>query len=224
MIIRNIQYGIDALSFVDSLEGGWDCVIWDPPYKDPKNPVHQEQINKRRRSWYDRNNRFKPTNNTRFLDLEYRNQVLDLVKSKMAANCKIVYFNTKYKELPTEKGCEHTWVKLKNIGVISGSGCPDNGEHFKIVPPVKREKGKILSRYVAYKAPSDGIIIKRGCAKPIELMRDILRHCSATFVLDPFVGLGEIIFAAAEMGVNIDACDIDDSIIKSDVVDLEAWI
>lgn len=220
------QTGIDALEFVKQSKGGWDTIVWDPPYMDPHNKDHQERINKRRRNWYDRNNRFKKTNYTRFMERDTRKKILAAAIAKAADKYTIIQFHTILDELwIQDRICTHVWVKHP-IQPISGSRDPFNGEYINIVG-TKKFNGHLdrMNEYIvvdvttAYK----GIMIKRGCAKPLELFKKIFKHVRATHILDPFAGLGNSIVAADRMEIPIDACDLDSSL-KWDGPSLEDWL
>ena len=208
-----LQTGIDALSFIqnipDSIFEQIDCIIWDPPYMDPSDPNHVERLNSRRR-------RFNETSSLRFLERKYRDKVLDIIKQKMNPDGYILQFHTIKEELLEGGNCIHGWIKT-GPAVFSGSSCPNNIEWINIIgPKIPRTVGRVLNKYIIHSSEytyNGGFPrLVRGCAKPLTLYLDLLKHVSVSFVLDPFAGYGRSISAALNLGIDIYACDIDSSL------------
>ena len=199
----HVKAGIDALSFVRQLEGGWDLVIWDPPYFSP-NAEDSERLNSRSRN-------FNLTKKLRVMDPLRRDEILNLIKAKMDPLGRIIYFQTDLTRIPKNYECLHGWVKST---VLSGSPCPSNIEWMAIFgSSIKKAPGRILNQYLPYpyelKYNGGFPRLVRGCAKPEALYEDLYRHTDAKHVLDPFAGFGRSISAAIKNGIRIDACDID---------------
>jgi len=112
-----LKIGIDALSFVRSIPDQTfrqiDTIIWDPPYMDPNDLTHKERLNSRRR-------KFNKTNSLRFLDKEYRREVLQYIRERMNPDGFILQFHTIKSELMNEgSNCIHGWIKT-GPAVFSG--------------------------------------------------------------------------------------------------------
>ncbi len=218
-----------AKCFVENLpKERWrsiDTVVWDPPYYDKGNPVHEEIVNKRSKlkspkiHWGG-----NTTIETRIMDKQEREEILDIIRENLYyrnfnpdSNIRIMHLHSKEKNLPKLLGvaCHHVWIKPIEI-TIAGNCDRDNGEHILVEgQPLKGKlKGQILNKYIYNCYPEMKNVtgtnqIVRGCAKPEKLFSELYRHFNSKHVLDPFAGYGRSISAALSRDIKIDACDID---------------
>lgn len=209
----NLQTGIDALAFTYSLNGGWDTIVWDPPYHEEGSSLDRNTTPSNKGA----NNlayRLSIQKDKIIMPRKKRDEILNLIKSKMDIPGCIIYFG------PEEvNGWKHIWNK--GDAYASGGYVIRNSESI-IIHPVGEFKPKRLPglHHIISVLPESTIIRLRGnkyvrsnvprlCAKPHELFMKLYKHCNSKHILDPFAGFGRSISAAFEMGLKIDACDID---------------
>lgn len=211
--MNNLKIGVDAQTFVNSLEGGWDTVIWDPPYFNLEDKQYQKKISgsKRVRLWED---------HTRIMDKYQRERILLSILEKADKNVNILYFHSKRELLPDKNKfyipfrCDHVWVK-PILNSLTGSQERHNGEYIRIFSKIKPKSikhGGIVNTYMSIYPPVIRGALARSCAKPKSLFSQLYEHLGSTHVLDPFAGYGESINAAIQLNIKIDACDLDNTL------------
>ena len=218
MSIGQIIRHEDSLDFVKSLPGGWDTIIWDPPYMDPQDKKHLERVNTRSKLQIKKQNRGYPkqlkNSTARLMERPKRKEILDIIKSKMNPLGHILQFHTIKEELwKDDISCLHYWIRYPQK-VMSGSRDPFNAEHINIIGPKIPGRKNQLDTFIVVNMKSiyNGYVIKRACAKPTELFEKLYKHLDSQFILDPFAGLGNSIKAARGLGLTIQANDIDKNV------------
>jgi len=210
--LNNLQIGVDAQTFIDSLEGGWDTVIWDPPYFNLDNRTYNKKLNKNRVRWHE--------DYTRIMDKYKRERILLSILEKADENVNIIYFHAKRELLPAKNNfylpfrCDHVWVKPILISV-TGSQERHNGEYIRIFSKVKPKSikyGGIVNTYLNIYPPVIKGQLARSCAKPMTLFTQLYKHLNSKYILDPFAGYAMGLNAGIQLGLRVDGCDLDDKL------------
>jgi hypothetical protein len=178
---------MDALEFVQSLEGGWDTIIWDPPYFEEKNNGSA--------------NKFVPSERKN-INIESLEEIKKLIDQK-SNNYNFVEFYFK------PKNCDKLiiWIKDITCGMISGDKIQRNLEYininlkdnFKANKPIM--SGIYLGNYLAINN------IKSPLEKPIKLYEKLFKYLNPSKVLDCFAGSYNSAKACNRLNIKIDACD-----------------
>ena len=151
---------------------------------------------------------------TRIMNPNKRQDILNYIRSNITAESHIIHFHTVREKIylfPDKIACEHVWVKPIK-GVVAGNNERNNGE-FLVVEGPKIEgklKGRIINKYI-----NDGfynINPPRACAKPVFLFNEMFRHLKPEIIIDPFAGYGSSIQAGFKLGMDVYACDLDDTL------------
>lgn len=220
-----LRTGVHILDFLrhPDLGGQWDVIVFDPPYWDdsllPTNggsisykqskSMRSEHQGKRFMSPVDRINILKEI----ILRSSPKVSVIDFYNAPInPVNIESLFSFLKY-------SCQHVWVKPIKYS-MTGSTERHNGEYITIYSnhkfPRKHTSGHTLSKFLPYRPPerktSKGEHIARTAAKPKDLYIELFKHLDAKNILDPFAGHGGSIRAARELGIHIDACDIDNTL------------
>jgi DNA modification methylase len=193
----------DALEFVQSLDGGWDCIIFDPPYIDSTTAGHKdfkEAYKRHGEIW---------TNPERFhLDWDYIWQLKDLILSKTDSYIffhvdKIIYNFWDY---------WFVWYKGKGyqpaFPTYIGNNCSFIGINIVNKKPFRGNK---LMKVESYKSPTMGSNQfsqkTRAMSLPFLLIKKMLEFAQAEYVLDPFAGSYVTAKVCNRLGIKYDTCD-----------------
>lgn len=192
-----------------------DTVIDDPPWYNDDDSDDIEKVNMRSRFKDPKVNWQKQY--TRIMKREDRDEINSIIKNNIGENTRIIHHHSTRGKLPILDSlcCEHVWIKPINI-TLSGNCDRNNGEILLIEgSKIKgKVKGRVLDKYI-YNCPPQMRIhngvskLVRACSKPHKLYSELYRHLNSKHILDPFAGYGTTISAALEMGIKIDACDMD---------------
>lgn len=215
---------MDALEFVNSLEGGWDTIFWDPPYitEGSKKNYRKEKVTKRNKWLMEKIHRFSPeasgvTNN--YSDIK------ELIKEKMVKDSAIIIEKNKVVKDYWDKHiilCENKKFPFPQKININHSYIGFNfvGEKLQEIP-------KGLLYYVeVWDAPNYGNNQFRTKAPAMSIspkfIEKLLVWSNASYVLDPFGGSFVTAKVCKKLGIRIDSCD--KYLKPPDIIGLEKWI
>ncbi len=207
-ILNNIVNPIDALEFVNNSVGGWDTIIMDSPYINPGD----KRYDGKEKTYSGLGKRLHEGKNSLIMDPVKRMLILDVIKSKMAENYQIIYFHIDRMDL------DYNYVWYKNSYSISNNESFNNHEFVSIETNCKLPWMQYILDYPtdsgSFKVPNAYIwkTTPRLAAKPLNLFKRLYKHCKSKYILDPFAGYGMSIKAALDLGLRIDACDIDPTV------------
>lgn len=208
---------MDALEFVQSLEGGWDCIIYDPPYLN-------DDRSHRKDYWTSRTNKIAwniPTREVTSINEDYLIKFNELINNKITTPFIFIEFSNLIKD----SDALFIWDKTPHRLRI-GNNILNNAEfinvyfkndyHLKQGNPYKHLE-KILHYY-------NGLTNKTKYTKPIKLLKDLLLWSQCNYILDPFAGSYNSVKAANQLNIKIDACDKYQKIPKNLDSTLNNWI
>tara|TARA_Y100000004_G_scaffold163292_1_gene192538 strand:+ start:511 stop:1191 length:681 start_codon:yes stop_codon:yes gene_type:complete len=211
--LNNLQIGVDAQTFVDSLEGGWDTVIFDPPYFNLEDKAYQKRISGGKRvRLHDEH--------TRIMDKYDRERILISILEKAHPDVNVIYFHSKIDKMPDKNKwylpyrCDHVWVK-PIMNSLTGSQERHNAEYMRIfsrVKPKSHKHGGVLNTFINAYPPTKRGNVARACAKPSILFSQLYKHLGSKHILDPFAGYGMSLNAGIQLGLKVDGCDIDETL------------
>lgn len=195
MIENILETGIDALEFLKKMPKEiWDkidTVVYDPPYFDESDIKRFDRKGK---------GRLQKDFSKLMMNKQHRETIFELIKSKMKKG-----FIIKFHQLDILKGQKHIWYKeLCSIG--SGSVRPNH--EYIFVDNINCEYPKMPGLpFILHHTQRR--IDTRTAKKELGLYLELFKHFNSKFVLDPFAGYGNSIYAADKLGIPIYACDID---------------
>jgi len=189
----------DALEFVRRLEGGWDCIIFDPPYL-PEDNIYSNKVdiygsNTKKKANYRWKNAF--------------NIIYRLTISKQ-------YLEELEREIVKKRAPRGFWIRFSNkrwdagykgrsYGGLGGY-ILRNTEYIMIDSWGGAKPDLKIGMFETEEHdPPKGEI---ALAKPVSLITKLLRFCRATKVLDPFAGSYSTYKACLRLDVEIDTCDL----------------
>ncbi len=194
---------MDALEFVDELAGGWDCIIWDPPYLERiiQNRFHYSPSGKRIFT-------VDHTKEATLIDHEYLNRLTILIQSK-TDSCVWIMFRNKIIE---DVDLFFIWIKREGSGIRSGYNVMSNVEFVNIkLINYKIKQGsdyKHLPRAILSPKRASNQFTKRNeFEKNIDLIENLLKWSQCSYVLDPFAGSYSTAAACRKLGLKYDTCD-----------------
>lgn len=186
-----IEKGIDALEFVNKLEGGWDTIIFDPPYYNKNNFNWNNWKNKNKKGDLFNEKIYVMSN-------DYRKNIEEVILSK-CDNPVFIKFHTDIRKLNQDNKILIWYKSDRPITNLIGN-C-----EFIEFRTHKRLFWK--TRIFEHKYGKN-----RACEKPIKLFDFLYDIIGSKYILDPFAGYGNSIRSALNNNLKIDACDIDDSL------------
>ena len=185
---------MDALEFVSSLEGGWDTIIWDPPY------FHDEKqfVTK---GWENA----KEIEYRLIIDPLYLNQVRTIINQKMDSGFWILFYNN---AIPNNTfDYEVFWYKGEEYGGMGGY-IKKNMEYVYINSFNKKPNPNHPLKKIEYHdIGNPGSKKVKALEKPISLLKRILLFCNSSYVLDPFAGSYSTAKACDYLQIKYDSCD-----------------
>ena len=186
----------DALEFVNELEGGWDCILWDPPYLDHKRDNHKDYWKNRnkikgRSAWNTPEKKFTS------IEPEYLDDLLLRIRNKIDNPYVFIEFSNKVKS-----DLFLIWNKTPHRLRI-GNNILNNCEFINI----GFEREFKLKQGSEYKHIHKILNIRKNVDGSIKLYKEILSWIKPTHVLDPFAGSYNSAKACKELGIKIDSCD-----------------
>ncbi len=195
----------DAMAFVEDLQGGWDAVVWDPPYMDKKTVGKTKKTvdNSLYDFWVDIPERT-------IEDPVYNKKVLELIHERTSSFAILKFYFERMKS--PDPNLIIGWYKggAGYAGGYSGAKVKKNTEYVNIyynnfAPSLKHtiEETIYIPRLVGF-----GKTYKwKRFEKPVKLYKDIFTYLDCKYVLDPFAGTYNSVEACKTLGIRIDACD-----------------
>jgi 16S rRNA G966 N2-methylase RsmD len=196
---------MDALEFVSSLEGGWDTIIFDPPYMNDRNALNQfdweKDLNIERKNpqiW----NNAKNIKQRLLINQDYLDELKNEIISKIT-NCLWVDFNKTW----IESNYNFIWYKSKSYGTVGMGYIKQNCSFVSI----KSFGDKKPERYKASLSMIEEHKYNRNTMKaleiPFSLIEKILLFCKSNKVLDCFAGQFVTAKVCKKLNIEIDSCD-----------------
>lgn len=197
----------DALEFVRRLEGGWDCIIFDPPYLSESNiysykgEIHRQNENIIKKESLSRwksalDMTYRLTISKRYLDdLEK-----EIIKKRAPKGFWIRFSNKRW-----EAEYNINWYKGRSYGGLGGY-ILRNTEYIMIDAWSGAKPDLKIGMFETeeHEVPKGEIAL----AKPVSLITKLLRFCRATKVLDPFAGSYSTYKACLRLNIEVDTCDL----------------
>jgi len=191
---------MDALEFVESQFGKWDCIIFDPPYL--------ESIPNKKNTKDNSNYDFMVSKEDRTkIDQDYLDRLLTSIEIKSDYNFCLLKFY--YKPL-FDANLTINWYKYE-MGALAGNKIQKNTEYinfyyYNYKPDYK--KAEMLPETIAMRRKY-GINAnkEKPYEKPIKLYEKLFKYLNPTKVLDPFAGSYNSAKVCNNLGIEIDSCD-----------------
>ena len=192
----------DAIEFVKESNGGWDCIILDPPY------MSESEFQKFKGT--DKKSSLAKIKHRLVIDYDkYLIPLINLITQKVSKQYWIVKFFNRYIYPGLESSYTIMWYKGKQYGGMGGF-VRRNVEFINITgcsvhkrTPRPRPNIQYSLKEVEEIPPP-----KIPLAKPILLFEKIFKFTDCKYVLDPFAGSYASYYAAKNQGIQIDACDL----------------
>jgi hypothetical protein len=188
---------MDALKFVQSLPGGWDTIIFDPPYYDESMKINKRQI----RNIFE----YKLDHKRTFLDDKYLLILInEIVKKINENNCVVIKW---YNRPIFDADYVINWYK--GTSNLMGGFVKKNTEYANIyfIGKKRIDKNILLLETESFPVKITFNDNRIPFEKPIKLTKKILQWCKAKYVLDPFAGSFNSAKACNRLNIKIDACD-----------------
>ena len=192
---------MDALEFVNSLDGGWDCIVWDYPYMDLKSA---QIYNDPRQKKYNRNKNIENHQIYKsYIPESYLLKLKGEILSKVDKCIFLTFFHQPkdfkdfiiwYKEPSRSRTGQNILLNAEFISweIYNGYTISSNTKDkhiFKVLAiPKKGGSGVTFS-------------------KPVQLYIELFEWINPSYVLDPFAGSYNSAKACKELGIKIDTCD-----------------
>jgi DNA modification methylase len=223
--MEKLEIGIDAFDFVKKIPDDiWplvDTVVWDPPYSDEGGYYDLDYIDTKKGK-KGRNMAEKMSRNKSKLVMprKKRLEIYDYISAKGNYNYIHFFGNLKGKqELDFECQRECIWFK-SNISHTNHFNFTNHEFFYLKTPNLKIGESGLNGKHVKYiwNIPTDSgynkktktfLWTQRMAQKPLKLFNDLYKLLDSKFVLDPFAGYGNSIYAARKLGLSVYACDID---------------
>lgn len=198
----------DALEFVTSLKGGWDCVIFDPPYYNDKRFGNSlsldivEDKTKRRGKHSYWNAAFKQKERME-IDQNHLKLIRSTILSKMNKQSWFIEFNNR----PLNYKYDIIWYKGKSYGGL-GYRILRNCSHIgieKIGDKHDVDHSSMIREVEEF--PIFGFNRRKSMKIPHGLLIKLLKFVKASYVLDPFAGDYSTSAACEQLGLKYDTCD-----------------